>query len=484
MRAWISVASAVLISLGACGNAKDRSTPAAKDGAARAAAATRDGGAPPAGDAGAKRVAVLPRDQVDALMKTWLEAQNAGDFAAYSALYADDFAGVRRSGKQTVRLDRKGWLGDRKKMFTKPMLVGMREVVVVLAPARAIVHFTQEWASGSYHDVGPKVIEVVARGADLAIAREEMLVSRLVTPTRVAGMPPVLPVIQQMIVLAAAEPDWLGGKPRLEAGSMPDRDPGCDDDPPDYEQDQTRYWECQASDPQRGSASFVVTADPARTALPPELAAWVGREVRMVAAGTECTAKVTRLELHAERETTFAQVTEKGTDDASIAEAVYATGAPVLVALVDAGCAARYAQLAGAPAAVPWRIADAPPALADKVRARMVAAGLDDGHAEEVEVQTVTGPTGKVLAVASWAEDVCEPLGLHVVYPVKGQGVAGDPLLDDHEPGGLVAAVDADGDGWPELVFDDGVAVRDRASGVYQRDRLVRFPDEIADCGD
>jgi ketosteroid isomerase-like protein len=52
----------------------------------------------------------VPRDDVEAFAARWLDAQNTGDFAGYSALYAADFRGVRRSGKQTVRMDRAKWL--------------------------------------------------------------------------------------------------------------------------------------------------------------------------------------------------------------------------------------------------------------------------------------------------------------------------------------------------------------------------------------
>jgi hypothetical protein len=295
-RIWVAVL------LVACSGKKAGKPPeAAKDAAA--AVAAKDADAKDGGAAAEQKKAVLPRDQVDAIMKKWLEAQNSGDFAAYSALYDEAFHGVRRSGKQKVELDRKGWLADRKKMFAKPMLVGMRDVEVTLAPTKASVRFTQEWSSGSYHDLGPKVIEVESRAGALLITGEEMLASRLVKPAKVAAgtLPPVLPTLDRntIVLTGDVEARWGSGAPRLIAGEIPDRDPSCDDDPPDYEQDQTRYWECQASDLNGGYAHFVAEQDIDVGALPAAFAAWIGKSVRLSGVGAGCTATVNRLQLRA-----------------------------------------------------------------------------------------------------------------------------------------------------------------------------------------
>src|SRR5262245_24156399 len=60
---------------------------------------------------------------VDTFLAAWVKTQTDGDFAAYSALYADRFRGIRRSGPRTVKLDRAGWMKDRERMFKKKMLV-------------------------------------------------------------------------------------------------------------------------------------------------------------------------------------------------------------------------------------------------------------------------------------------------------------------------------------------------------------------------
>ncbi len=79
-----------------------------------------------------KKPTLLPRQAVKELIDRWLAAQNQGDFAAYSALYGDEFSGVRRSGKKTVRLDRGGWLSDRQRMFKRPMTVAVSNLEIAV----------------------------------------------------------------------------------------------------------------------------------------------------------------------------------------------------------------------------------------------------------------------------------------------------------------------------------------------------------------
>src|SRR5262249_14231526 len=113
-----------------------------------------------------------------ALVERWLSSQNGGDFAAYQALYATRFTGVRRSGARIVHLDRAGWMRDRGRMFSKKMVVAAEGVEIAAAPAMVRVTLTQKWESGSYKDVGKKELILVREGAAWKIAREEMLDSR------------------------------------------------------------------------------------------------------------------------------------------------------------------------------------------------------------------------------------------------------------------------------------------------------------------
>jgi hypothetical protein len=110
---------------------------------------------------------------VKALLDRWVAAQNNRDFAGYGKLYAPQFHGVRRSGRRTVMLDRKGWLVDRKRMFKKPMTVSIADVQI----DGLAVKLKQTFAQGTYKDVGPKVLLLQPSGSELVIAREEMLAS-------------------------------------------------------------------------------------------------------------------------------------------------------------------------------------------------------------------------------------------------------------------------------------------------------------------
>ncbi len=124
---------------------------------------------------------------VQALLEGWLKAQNDGDFAAYSATYADKFFGIKRSGPRTYQYVRDGWLADRERMFRKPMVVEAADVAIGTAREAATVAFTQTWSSGTYKDVGPKQLVVVPTEGGLRIAREEMLRSTLVDAPPPAG---------------------------------------------------------------------------------------------------------------------------------------------------------------------------------------------------------------------------------------------------------------------------------------------------------
>lgn len=121
----------------------------------------------------------LPEADVQAVVQTWLAAQNEGDFDRYSGVYADKFEGIKRVGARVYRFGHDDWLKDRQRMFKKKMKVAASEVKVQTNPSTAIVVFEQTWASGSYKDVGPKQLIIVKQKDGLRIAREEMLESHI-----------------------------------------------------------------------------------------------------------------------------------------------------------------------------------------------------------------------------------------------------------------------------------------------------------------
>jgi ketosteroid isomerase-like protein len=118
------------------------------------------------------------QSQARATLDRWLDAQNSGDFAAYEALYARGFTGVKRARTRTTSFDREGWLKDRERMFQKKMKVEATNVRILAKPKTALVVFTQRWSSGKYTDVGSKQLLLRRRDVvDYEIAREELFAS-------------------------------------------------------------------------------------------------------------------------------------------------------------------------------------------------------------------------------------------------------------------------------------------------------------------
>jgi hypothetical protein len=118
-----------------------------------------------------------PQDDARTLLNRWLDDQNKGDFDDYQKLYAGDFKGVRRSGHRTATLDRTGWLQDRQRMFQKKMAVEAHHVRVFASRASARIVFVQQWASGTYSDVGPKHLVLRHGPSGYEIVREELFAS-------------------------------------------------------------------------------------------------------------------------------------------------------------------------------------------------------------------------------------------------------------------------------------------------------------------
>lgn len=137
---------------------------------------------PPASKPPAQKPTVEPiaDSAVKTLMDRWLTAQNDGDFTTYEELYAKRLEGVRRSGEKVVRLDRAGWVKERKRMFKRKMVVEVSDLEIDVFTQSAIATFIQRWASGKYEDIGPKQLVIVRDDGQLRIAREEMLQSTLV----------------------------------------------------------------------------------------------------------------------------------------------------------------------------------------------------------------------------------------------------------------------------------------------------------------
>src|SRR5438067_2055277 len=96
--------------------------------------------------------------EVKDFVARWVEAQNKGDFAAYSQFYGSPFSGIRRSGTRVRMMNRDTWLTDRRAMFKRPMTVTVSKISVVTIGDTILVSFVQDWKSATYHDVGKKAI--------------------------------------------------------------------------------------------------------------------------------------------------------------------------------------------------------------------------------------------------------------------------------------------------------------------------------------
>lgn len=272
--------AAVLPGCGSGGPTSPSGDGSAASGSPAAPPATTVSPGPGAG-AGAADADAIPEAEVRALLDAWLDAQNKGDLAAYLGLYAGRFEGVRRSGDRVARLDRKGWEADRTRMFSKKMVVSIDGVSIATTPSTAQVTLTQTWASGSYKDVGPKRIVLIrenvgpgagkqagdepaaqagdkperaaGKGSALRIAREEMLASTLEGVKRLAGhaADEMAFVIQdggtRVVLDAHPQAGWGEGAPELLADAVP----------------------------------FPTKVAVRAGALPPALAGWAGKKVRL-----------------------------------------------------------------------------------------------------------------------------------------------------------------------------------------------------------
>jgi hypothetical protein len=138
------------------------------------------------------------------LLKTWQEAQNDQNFAAYQALYAPVFEGIKRAGPRVTHYDRKGWMQDRAHMFKTEMDVGVNDVIVRLGARSARLVFEQRWSNPRFTDVGRKELLLVWDGARFHIRREEQL-SSLTRGSRLHDPDQFAVVVGHYIVLANAD---------------------------------------------------------------------------------------------------------------------------------------------------------------------------------------------------------------------------------------------------------------------------------------
>ena len=164
-----------------------------------------EAGSSGSGAAPAPRPPIAQAD-AQALLDTWVAAQNAGNFASYSELYAVDFFGTKRSGKRFEQFAREGWLADRKPKFDRPLKLVATEVVITTTADLATVRFVQDWSSANFRDIGTKELTLRPVDGKLQITREEMLDSKVVDAKAV---PPLLPEDFRFVVHAPSKQSYL-----------------------------------------------------------------------------------------------------------------------------------------------------------------------------------------------------------------------------------------------------------------------------------
>jgi len=201
----IAMCSAALV-LGACKS---------KDKAAGGSGSASASGSNAASGSGSRAMLTVDEAGAKKLVDAWLAAQNAGDFAAYEALYAPKLEGIKRVGARTWRFDRAGWLNDRKRMFKHPMTVAVRDITVRGSSIAATVDLVQSFSQGKFKDEGPKHLVLIKGATGFQIAREEMLRSDL-GGAAAAGNASAYVIVSidkkpYVVITADANPDWGDG---------------------------------------------------------------------------------------------------------------------------------------------------------------------------------------------------------------------------------------------------------------------------------
>lgn len=437
--------------------------------------------------------AAIPDADVTALVDRWVDAQNKGDFAAYQALYATRFTGVRRSGSRSVDLDRDGWIADRAKMFKKKMTVSAADVDIASTSGSVKVELVQTWASGSYKDVGPKQMVFVKEKGALKIAREEMLLS---------------------IVEGELTPDEAA---RGEVFFLFDGVPILD------EQGGAEVFG-KGSPTRTGAHPAIVKMGIDAKVLPEEMAVWKGKKLALYdAKGPVCVVEVTGFELtggvdvhfgtaQAWEGTYLAEGEEKMSEEAVAAEAFELARVYVgaVTRTVDGNCTdAQWARAASAKPAIPWRVEGAPKPVADLALAalRKLPAweeaqtswkeSPDDDHEDArdrsrpwdegaAKTWAVVDAGGKVALVGAFAR---AGHGCGGFYGDAGAiwAVTGTPekpvltMLEETAKEPPTAAFDLGGDGFPELLWagehESSLAERTKDGELEGRSFAIPFLD-------
>lgn len=422
----------------------------------------------------------------------WLAVQNEHDFAAYSALYAPRFSGIKRVGGYSKRFDRSAWLRDRQAMFRDGVVVRAAQLQLSGSAGAVRAVFTQDFVAPGFHDTGTKELILLAQPAGFAISREEMLASRLTEPAPASASDgTVLAFHRDGAVLAWHFGLSLAGEPRL----LP-----------------------------RGASDMYDVASPIEpAALSKETRAWLGRTLTVYTKnGAVCQGMVTRFELRVSALPHFgmqqAWAGEGGlpkAPPAQIAAEIWGIARDderFVVGVLDHEChgvwvvtQARPFTLASAPsAALRERALSAfktlPGYAALQARFAKDAQGTSTDPAQPWEtldgvlnvVEVRSSPTASLLVVAASGGTGCAEFGGNLSAIWKVSGSSATPTLTlrgvfKDAPGLLQVngAVDQNADGTLELLAgpgaNDAISVLRLAASGYESTTLLTISNW--DCG-
>jgi hypothetical protein len=338
-------------------------------------------------------------------------------------------------------------------MFGKPMTVGAADVKVRAAGSVALVTFTQTFAQGTFKDSGPKQLVFVRDRDALKISTERMLHSNLQSAP-VSRDERFRYVIAGGLLLSG-EPDeaWATG-------------------PITY--DRKRREQTSLAIAER-------RADPSK--LPPEILRWRNRPMRLIdAAGTACEATVRGFKILSRAVPHFGTVQEwEDLPPAEVGKQAWELGHKVLVGDLDKPCpGAKWAQPAVSPAVATDGGQEVDAALKKRVLAEARRStkwidlqslyrdqplkgvkNWDELKDRALKMRQFRAKLGgndvKLVSVtgAYWQEDGgCDAAGddLWLLYEDRG-GKLFRRNTDEHKvlP---IAAIDSDGDGNSELLFE------------------------------
>jgi hypothetical protein len=291
----------------------------------------------------------LADGSVRKLLEDWLAAHNKGNFAAYSALYADRFTGVNRTGSSSRSFGRAAWLDEQRNRLERPMQAAARAVELAVTPSTARLRFELVVGTGAKEQITPKELVVVSTHSGPRIAREE---TRAASPASVEvakapGLDLVLADVDGLLLTRAAEDAW-GTGPIEPTGTLDMAARGVDE-----------------------------------AQLPPELRGWKGRTVKTIdQVGMVCEARVTGFRLRATvgpHENAWREWRGDGTatvERAKVAEQTWTLSGRdgrVLLGLLDPPCQGIFAIDAKRPAPRAF----APDAPAPELQAEAIAAFRD-----------------------------------------------------------------------------------------------------------